>query len=146
MNLNLKRFSSGDESTIGMLKVNGIFHCFTIEDEYRDEKVAGETRIPAGIYPVALRCEGTMTKKYEKFPEHRGMLWLQDVPNFTYVYIHIGNTDADTNGCILVAEGVMADRKGGGRGLSSTPAYLDLYALILQAMDNGEKVYINIED
>lgn len=147
MILTLKRFSTGPDSTLGLLSVNGTFHSFTVEDEKREVKIAGETRIPAGIYPIILRDEGGMTKRYaSKFPAHRGMLWLQDVPNFKYIYIHIGNTDDNTDGCILVNEGAIASKSGGGHGISSTPAYLDLYDVILQAMDSNEKIYIHVKD
>ena len=147
MILHLKRLTSGPDSTLGVLYVNGEVECFTVEDEKREVKVDGETRIPAGIYPIELRNEGGMTKRYAaKFPNHKGMLWLRDVPNFQYIYIHIGNTDDNTEGCILVNEGAMLDSKGGGTGLNSTIAYLDLYTLILQAMANNEKVYIHVED
>jgi hypothetical protein len=33
-----------------------------------------------------------------------GMLHLQDVPNFTYILIHAGNTDEHTSGCLIVGE------------------------------------------
>jgi hypothetical protein len=124
-----------------------VFECFTVEDEHRDEKIAGETRIPAGVYPVTLRDKGGMTERYrEKFSHlHRGMLWLRDVPNFEYVYIHIGNTDDNTSGCILVNNGVMKVEDG-GYGMSSSLAYVTLYEKIIKAMDTGETVYIVIED
>ena len=53
MKLEVIRFSSQSESTLGMLfdVTNGKkFLCFTLEDEARETKVKGETRIPAGIY------------------------------------------------------------------------------------------------
>lgn len=146
MILTLERFQHGHDATLGLLRVNGIFECFTVEDEHREEKVDGETRIPAGVYPITLRNEGGMTQRYaEKFPFHRGMLWLRDVPNFKYVYIHIGNTDDNTSGCILVNQGAMKVGDG-GYGMSSTPAYTALYEKIIKAMDSGETVYIVIED
>jgi len=42
--------------------VDGQFVCFGLEDEYREDKVAGETRIPSGTYQVALRKEGGFHK------------------------------------------------------------------------------------
>lgn len=146
MIIKLQRFQHGSDSTLGLLRVNGQFECFTVEDENREVKVSGETRIPAGVYPITLRDEGGMTKRYaEKFPFHRGMLWLRDVPNFKWVYIHIGNKEDQTEGCILVNMGVMKVEDG-GYGMSSTSAYTDLYQKIIKAMDAGEPVYIVIED
>ena len=62
MRLEVQRFSSGDDSTLGLLfDVSGgdrEFLCFTLEDEKRDIKVKGETRIPAGKYEIKLRKAG----------------------------------------------------------------------------------------
>jgi len=105
---------------------------FTLEDKVRDVKVAGVTAIPAGIYDLKLRTEGGMTKRYaEKFPDmHRGMIWLQDVPDFTFVYIHIGNYPRDTDGCILVGTG-----HGHEAVWNSTVAYKRIYPLIVEAIE-----------
>ena len=70
MKLELKRFSSQSDTTLGLLFVDGEFECFTLEDEYREEKVKGETRIPAGTYKVEKReVLSGLTKKYRsKYP------------------------------------------------------------------------------
>ena len=63
------RFSSQEDSTLGMLfdVTDGRkFLCFTLEDEARDEKVKGETRIPAGTYKIKLRNEGGYHNRYVK--------------------------------------------------------------------------------
>ena len=75
---------------------------FTLEDDYDDVKVKGHTRIPAGEYEIILRKAGTIYEKYVKrFGSiMKGMPWLQNVPNYEYVYIHCGNTEKDTSGCI----------------------------------------------
>ena len=36
MKLELKRFSAGNDSTLGLMFVDGEFECFTLEDEYRE--------------------------------------------------------------------------------------------------------------
>src|SRR3990167_1478377 len=106
MILKLERFYSTNDATLGSLSINGQFECYTLEDEYREKKIHSETRIPQGTYQIKLQNDGTMTLKYaKKFPDtHKGMLWLQDVPNFSTIYIHIGNTDDDSSGCILVGK------------------------------------------
>jgi hypothetical protein len=52
MELRVIRMYSQDDFTLGALylesKEGREFLCFTLEDEHRDEKVMGETRIPAG--------------------------------------------------------------------------------------------------
>lgn len=121
------------------------FLASTLEDERRAVKVAGETRIPAGTYEIKLRSEGGLTKKYaEKFADiHQGMLWLQDVPNFKWIYIHVGNDDDDTEGCILVGQTCDFIRGFAGR---SKAAYRDVYKLIVGALNSGEQVFIEIQD
>lgn len=147
MILEVDRFKHGSDSSLGIFKVNGIFECFVCEDEHRDKKVHGETRIPEGCYLIKLRNEGGMTKRYaSKFPnDHKGMLHLQNVPNFEYVYIHIGNTDDDSLGCLLVGKGAVSTLDGGTVS-NSTGAYIDLYRKIVDAMDSGETVQIIIKN
>jgi hypothetical protein len=143
MLLELFRKKSNGDTTIGELSIDGAFQCYTLEDEKREIKVMGETRIPAGTYKIKLQQNGTMTGKYAKrFPGiHQGMLWLQDVPNFTTIYIHIGNTDDDTKGCILVGK-----HENNWKLSESTNAYIPLYVKIVQALNSKEKVSIKIID
>lgn len=148
MNIELRRFSDNGESTLGLLFVNKKFECYTIEDTHRDVKVSGETRIPAGYYKIRLRNEGTMTKRYaKKFPlEHRGMLWLQNVENFEWVYIHIGNTAKNSRGCILVANTVNNNQITNGFAGQSTDAYESLYRRVVAEIAAGEQVFIRVRD
>lgn len=148
MKLTLQRLYAGQESTIGVLSIDGIFSCFTIEDEYRTVKINGETRILSGTYKIILRKEGGKHESYkEKFPQtHKGMLWLQDVPNFQYVLIHIGNTDIDSEGCILVGDTVTQNITTRGSIAGSTTAYQRIYPLIAKELEAGAMVTIEIYD
>lgn len=127
-------------STIGQLVVMDK-ECFTLEDPTRKIKVWGQTCIPAGQYVLKLRKEGGMDMRYAaRFGNwHRGMLWLQDVPNFEYVYLHIGNTPADTEGCILVGSTVERDAIGG-----SEAAYREIYPVIADAIEAGDDVLLDV--
>lgn len=147
MIIDMWRLSHGDDSTLGVLK-DGSFTAFTCEDEFREEKLHGETRIPAGDYEIKLRNEGGMNEKYLlKYPEfHRGMLHLQDVPGFEWIYIHTGNNESHTEGCILVGYKADIIDNNGGEVYRSRSAYSDLYKRIIKAMDRGEKVEIHIRD
>ena len=109
--LEVLRYSSGLDSTLGILSENGPegreFLGYTLEDEWREEKVSAETRIPEGTYDVKLRTVGGFHTRYlDKFGAdfHKGMLHVQDVPGFEYILIHTGNTDENTMGCLLVAD------------------------------------------
>ena len=77
---------------------------------------------------------------------HKGMLELQDVPDFKYVLIHIGNDELDTAGCILVGDSSYQNvtKKGNVRG--STNAYRRIYPPIAAALERGEDVLIDIVD
>jgi len=92
MEILVDRFISDDDSTVSKVSVEGKFVCFGLEDEYREEKVVGETRIPAGTYKIKLRTEGGHHEKYKKrFPDiHRGMLHLQEVKSHWYKF-SLGN-------------------------------------------------------
>ena len=122
---------------------------FVLEDEERTVKVFGETRIPEGVYEIKLRTEGGFHQKYlEKFGNefHKGMLWLQNVPNFEYVLIHIGNTDDDTAGCLLVGDGCTENITKDGQLQGSTSAYKRLYPIIIDRLLDGEQVFIEIKN
>jgi len=146
MKLRLERLTSDGDSTLGILSQDGRFVCFTLEDEFRTQKVAGETRIPAGTYDVELRDEGGLTQKYaSRYPGiHRGMLWLRDVDGFEYIYIHVGNRDEDTEGCILVGDTAVATRGDMMVGSSRT-AYTRLYPTWANAAE-AEHLQITIVD
>lgn len=141
--MQLIRLQDDGSSTIGNLSINGEFECFTLEDTFNDPKIYGKTRIPAGKYDIKLRKEGSMHGRYSnKFgSEHKGMIWLQDVPDYEWVYIHIGNNEEHTDGCILV--GKSCDSKTGTIG-NSTEAYKDLNSKITDAIDRGEEITIDI--
>lgn len=147
MHLSLKRFSDGLESTLGLLFVDGAFFCYTLEDQYQRKKVPRETRIPAGTYAITLREEGGMQGRYRaRFPWHRGMIWLQDVPGFEWIYIHVGNTDDDSEGCILVGDGQVSNVVDDGQVTTSVAAYRRLYGCVTEALAMGESVTITVED
>jgi hypothetical protein len=148
MEITLDRFGFGIDSTLGELRLDGLHGGFTLEDERRRTKVPGETCIPTGRYEIRLRTVGELHRRYKaRFPDlHRGMLWLQEVPGFQWVYVHIGNDESDTDGCPLVGRYPLALPDGEFKVAESTPIYLDLYRRTLEAMDRGEPVYITITE
>jgi len=152
MKLEVLRFSSGEDSTSGLLFdiSNGReFLAYTLEDEYRDSKKYGETRIPAGIYKIQLRTVGGFHTKYSTrfYDIHKGMLHIIDVPGFDFILIHCGNTDEHTHGCLLVGDtqnNNMVEEDGFiGR---STAAYKRIYPAIAKALEQGEEVTIKYID
>ena len=152
MKLEVLRFSSQKDSTNGILFdiTNGRkFLCYTLEDEHRDFKEYGETRVPAGTYNITLRTVGGFHGRYlKKYGEmHKGMLWVRNVPNFEYILIHTGNTDEHTAGCLLLGD-TQQTNFGESNGFvgSSVNAYKRVYPAIAEVLENGGDVTITYTD
>lgn len=93
------------DRTIGTLYLNDAYLCDTLEDtcrfleNYIDKpeegdkiKIYGETCIPKGTY----KLEKHWWQKHNCYVPR-----LKNVPFFSGILIHTGNTIADTQGCIL---------------------------------------------
>lgn len=132
MNLFLQRIAETPEYTIGRLYIDGKVFCNTLEDPVREEKIADKTAIPAGVYEVVVNHS-------PKFK--RDLPLLLDVPNFTGIRIHRGNTAKDTSGCILVG----INRKK-GKVLDSTKYEIELTNRLKEAQNNGEPITIEINN
>ena len=102
--LKLVRARQGKQSTLSYLFVDGKFVCYALEDAIRDVKIKGETAIPTGRYSLILNTYGGMNARYKRLFQdfHKGMIEIKEIPNYSYVYMHIGNNIGDTSGCILV--------------------------------------------
>lgn len=156
MELILQRFSDNRDSTIGLLFKKILagteerlhFMAYTLEDEFREEKVSKETRIPAGFYEVIInKAETEKTLAYrKKYPWFKYHLMLKNVPGFQGIYIHIGNNDADTEGCILLGDAADNNTIGAGNVTSSTPAFTRFYKEVYDLLEQGNKVHITIRD
>lgn len=142
MEIKVKRIAFKPKYTIGRLSINDAYLCDTLEDTNRDinrngifdgdeKKVYAETAIPFGTYKVTL----AMSPKFG-----RVLPLLHDVPHFSGILIHRGNTPDDTAGCILVGE-----NKAVGRVLNSTPYEKRIVELCQEAINNGEDITITIE-
>tara|TARA_R100001509_G_scaffold162050_1_gene132676 strand:- start:1605 stop:2192 length:588 start_codon:yes stop_codon:yes gene_type:complete len=142
MKINLIRTQFGDDATNGLLFIDEVFECFTLEDQYQDKKVYGETCIPEGTYPVEFRKEGGFHNRYSaKYDFHKGMLEIKDIPNFKWVLFHLGNTDENTAGCVLVGDTQQdLDVSKDGFIGSSGNAYKKFYPKVATALENGESV------
>lgn len=142
-----KRVANTSDSTLGILYWDNEPVGFVIEDEFRQIKVSKETRIPAGRYLLKLRKENTsLTKRYrQKYPWFKYHIELTDVPNFSGIYIHVGNTERDTAGCQVI--GLDASISGEDFiNKRSTLLYERLYKKLLPMLEIGKEVYYNIID
>ena len=152
MKLEILRISSESDSSSGLvfdITDERKFLCYSLEDEYRNDKVMHETRVPAGTYQILLRKEGGFNARYaKKYGDfHKGMLHVQDVPGFEYILIHTGNTDEHTSGCLIVGDSQENNQlmKNGFIG-KSVQAYKRIYTPIAEALENGEEVTITYVD
>jgi len=145
MKLQVVRTQFGTDATNGLLFVDGLFECYTLEDQYQAVKVMHETCIPEGTYDIKFRKVGGFHTKYsDRYGNaHYGMLHLQDVPNFTYILIHAGNTDEHTSGCLIVGETQQdLDISDDGFIGHSGKAYLKLYNKVAKELLLGKEVSI----
>ncbi len=96
LRMTLKRLMTTVDYTTGELYVDGDLQCQTLEDAERlprTSKVPGKTAIPPGEYSVVL----SQSPRFGRvLPE------VLEVPNFSGIRIHAGNTAQDTDGCVLV--------------------------------------------
>ncbi len=122
------------KSTIGRLFLNGEFECYTLEDCQRPQgvKIAGATCIPAGSYALVINRSARFRRLLPQ---------LLEVPGFEGIRIHPGNTDGDTEGCILVGQTRSEDFVG-----SSRAAFRALFAKLQAARAIGSKVRITVVD
>lgn len=136
MKIEVNRIFKASTYTIGELSVNDNYLCDTLEDRVRPEgeKVYGETAIPTGTYTVILSYSNRFKKV---MPE------IQNVPNFTGVRIHCGNSSKDTEGCLLVGKW---DGKTENWISDSKNSYNKLYPLLEEAFNKKENITITIKD
>lgn len=130
MRIELHRYDLTDRRTIGKLSINGQFACYTLEDAVRPIKIPRETAIGYGAYDVTVN----VSRRFQK-----PMPLLLNVPNFEGVRIHSGNTEADTEGCILVGLTRGADSIGDSR-----KAFDLIFPQIEAAVQQGDRVTIEI--
>lgn len=135
MKITVKRFEFGTNYTVGDLYIDDKRECYTLEDVVRAPgiKVKANTAIPTGTYKIVM----DFSPKYQRM-----MLHILDVPMFQGIRIHAGNTDLDTEGCLLVGE----TWPGGNFIGSSKKAYDKLYVKIKDVLDKYEDVEITITD
>ena len=153
MKLRLERRWPKQTYTIGILYIDGLRFCETLEDKDRglkqtdslsyikSRKVYQETAIPKGTYKVAMNITS---------PKYSASAWywklcqgkvprLLNVPGWDGVLIHTGNTALDTAGCCLVGRNTKV-----GQLTESKATFEKLYKKMKAAYDKGEEITIEI--
>lgn len=153
MKYQIQRYSDNGESTLGLMHQvidNALeFQAYTLEDEYRAVKVKHETCIPARLYSVKFNRNDTpLTLKYRnKFDWFTYHLEIQDVEGFQNVYLHIGNTDDNSSGCVLLGDGANNNVEDDGFISNSTKAYKRFYLEVSDELaKNDGRVWVEIRD
>ena len=135
----LKSNPSRDGATQGVLSVDGVHLCYTLEDTVREVpgvpveqwKIKGETAIPAGIYRLSLENSNRFG------PD---TLTINDVSGFVAIRMHGGNTAADTEGCPLLG----LERVGTNGVRDCAKAVALVKQLVRDALARGELVSIEV--
>jgi hypothetical protein len=142
--IKLLRIAEGTNTTLGQLYINNLFQCYILEDKIRDEKVPGETAIPAGQYQLGLNSTDGMNAKYKsRYNQmHQGMVEIRGIPNFTLVFFHIGNYHTDTRGCLLTGSYYQLVNDD-YRVLHSADAYKRVYPFLAEAASAGLDLIIS---
>lgn len=145
------RYASESDYTLGCFIINNDPFCVVLEDEKRTVKLKGETRIPAGEYFLGIRKEVTpLTQKY--LNDSRLKPWFErhievlGVPNFIGVYIHIGNDDDDTDGCILIGKRSDINVDEGNNIQQSVITYKEFYQWAYPKLKAGQQIKLIIKD
>lgn len=137
LELFLKRFMFTENATYGRLHVGCEFFCYILEDTDRrledgGEKIYGKTAIPRGRYEVIINYSNRFQKE---------LPLLKDVPGFTGVRIHAGNSPRDTEGCLLPGLRIAPDKEW---IYSSGAAFRPLFEKIQKALKDKQSVFIEV--
>ena len=154
MKILVDRIAKKETYTIGKLYIEGKYFCDTVEDKDRhldqkmplskikEVKVAAVTAIPTGTYNVRM---DVVSPKYSLKPwfvsncHGARMPRLENVPGWSGVLIHPGNTAKDSEGCILVGKNDVV-----GMVTNSKATFLSLYNKMYAAYKRGEKIELTI--
>lgn len=145
MKLTLQRTHANELRTWGKLFVDGVFVCYTLEDAVREVrgqpvsvwKVQGATAIPSTTF-----TEHPYIVTLENSPRFGSdTLTINDVPRYVGVRMHAGNTEADTEGCVLLGSAI---NEAGIVGGTSRPAVEQVKKIVKQARDLHRVVQLEI--
>lgn len=151
--ISLVRAYPKKDYTVGLLYVDGKYFSATMEDpdrgllqsmsleEIRKIKIPGKTAIPRGTYRLRLTVSAKFKNRTWAKPYGGLVPLVEDVPGYTGIRIHPGNTADDSAGCILPGQNLQP-----GKVLNSVTTYRKLMDEVLYpAHLRGEEVFITIK-
>lgn len=155
MEIKIKRIAKRETYTIGKMYIDGVYVCDTLEDkdrglkqtmtdaEIKKIKVSNETAIPTGKYRLLLNIKSPKFGNRQFYAQtcNGCVPRIDNVPCYSGVLIHCGNTDKDSSGCILVGENKVV-----GKVINSQKTFTKLMSQYLNPAKNiGVRVNITIE-
>lgn len=143
-----------DSYTVGRLSIDGTFVCNTMEDTdrglddgmpdwmIRNKKIPNVTAIPTGRYEIDM---STVSPRFSQKQFYMDVCQgkiprLKNVKGFDGILIHTGNDETHSSGCLLVGL-----NKVRGKLTDSKETFKKVYALMKEAHNKGEAIYITIE-
>tara|TARA_R100000656_G_scaffold42110_1_gene34987 strand:+ start:350 stop:808 length:459 start_codon:yes stop_codon:yes gene_type:complete len=128
--ITLNRIITTDEGILGVLHSNGKPISVTLERPWKNNK-AWESSIPFGMYSLA-RLDKSKAFNYPHY-------LLEDVPNRTFIKIHVANYPSELSGCI----GVGSYFANGSIAVCKSRNAMDH---VMWFLDRYEKVSLNIRE
>lgn len=128
-------------TTIGKLFIDGQFICFTLEDVCRPNgvKIKGETAIPNGEYNMIINHSNRFNRLMPLIFNASDLSVISGSVSWSGIRIHPGNSDADTDGCILVGMSKKTDWIS-----ASNEAYDHLFSKLISLYQSNQPIPIKI--
>jgi hypothetical protein len=128
----LRRLARNDLATFGQLEDAELrVICVTLEEPWRDNE-RSVSCIPVGRYPAHRRL--SQKRNTELFE-------LEHVPGRSNIEIHVGNTTADTEGCVLL--GTNYGQVNGQQGITGSR---DAFRKFMDQLHGVDRIEIDVID
>ncbi|AMP65611.1 hypothetical protein FDN68_07275 [Campylobacter jejuni] len=134
MKITINRRYTGKTCVIGKFKVLDdddkiLFECFSLEEDKEGLESGKDLRIPTGVYNLRRhspsRFENTL-RSITKKDDTMINVYNDDVPSSRAILIHWGNTDKDTQGCILLGLTKDNNNESVGQSRQACKEFYDL--------------------
>lgn len=134
MKITINRRYTGKTCVIGKFKVLDddkiLFECFSLEEDKEGLESGKDLRIPEGNYNLKRhspsRFENTLRSITKKDDDTMINVYNDEVPSSRAILIHWGNTDKDTQGCILLGLTKDNNNESVGQSRQACKEFYDL--------------------
>ncbi|EAH6952570.1 hypothetical protein EJJ11_05855 [Campylobacter coli] len=135
MKIKIIRRYTGKTCVIGKFKVLDdeekiLFECFSLEEDKEGLESGKDLRIPEGNYNLRRhtpsRFENTLRSITKKDDDTMINVYNDDVPSSRAILIHWGNTNKDTQGCILLGHTKDNNNESIGQSRQACKEFYDL--------------------